>query len=144
MVLYDCVNSGESGVEVSNTEHAADVGGRIPIAEEVVEVAKREIVSGRVQVQTVVDSEVEMVREQLLRKDVEIERVERDLVLDRSPSIREEGNALIIPVVEERLVVTKQLVLVEEVHIRRRVMTQDVEEPVTVRRTRAVVERKEP
>jgi stress response protein YsnF len=44
-------------------------------------------------------------------------------------------------VLEEVLVVEKRLVLKEELHIRRRVETETVEVPVTLRKQRAVVER---
>jgi stress response protein YsnF len=42
------------------------------------------------------------------------------------------------------LVVTKQLVLKEELHIRRRVETETVEAPVSLRKQRAVLEREAP
>ena len=47
----------------------------------------------------------------------------------------------IIPVVEEVLVIEKRLVLKEELHIRRRIATETVEVPVTLRNQRAIVER---
>jgi stress response protein YsnF len=47
-------------------------------------------------------------------------------------------------VLEEVLVVEKRLVLKEELHIRRRVETETVEVPVTLRKQRAVVEREAP
>ncbi len=39
-------------------------------------------------------------------------------VVDEAPAARAEGDTTIIPVVEERLVVVKQLFLVEEIHVR--------------------------
>ena len=48
---------------------------------------------------------------------------------------------MIVPVLEEVLVVQKQLVLKEELHIRRRVETEAVEVPVSLRKQRAIVER---
>jgi stress response protein YsnF len=47
----------------------------------------------------------------------------------------------IVPVLEEVLVVEKRLVLKEELHIRRRVDTESVEVPVTLRKQRAIIER---
>jgi hypothetical protein len=46
---------------------------------------------------------------------------------------------LIIPVVEE--VVEKRLLLKEEIHVRRQRHVDQVEEPVTLKSTRVVVER---
>ena len=51
---------------------------------------------------------------------------------------------MIVPVLEEVLVVQKQLVLKEELHIRRRVETEAVEVPVSLRKQRAIVERVAP
>jgi stress response protein YsnF len=45
--------------------------------------------------------------------------------------------------VEEVLVVEKALVLVEEIHVRRRTEVETVEIPATVRRERASVERED-
>jgi stress response protein YsnF len=67
-----------------------------------------------------------------------------DQVVDTAPDIRTEGNVTIVPVLEEVLVVTKQLVLKEELDIRRRVETETVEVPVTLRKQRAIVEREAP
>ena len=58
-----------------------------------------------------------------------------------APAARVEGDTTVIPVVEERLVVVKRLVLVEEVRVRHVLERQVVSEPVVLRRQRAVVER---
>ena len=50
---------------------------------------------------------------------------------------------LIIPVIEERLVVEKRWVLTEELHVRRREHIEEVEIPVELRSTRVSVERAE-
>jgi uncharacterized protein (TIGR02271 family) len=57
------------------------------------------------------------------------------------PSVRLEGSTTIIPVVEEVVVVEKKLVLVEEIHVRRKssVRTEDI--PVTLRSEQAEIER---
>jgi stress response protein YsnF len=51
---------------------------------------------------------------------------------------------MIVPVLEEILVVRRQLVLKEELHIQRRVETEAVQVPVTLRKQRAIVEREVP
>ena len=58
-----------------------------------------------------------------------------------APVQRTEGDVLIIPVIEEVLVVEKRLVLKEELRISRRTTREDIEVPVTIRKQRAVVER---
>ncbi|HYW17503.1 MAG TPA: DUF2382 domain-containing protein [Allosphingosinicella sp.] len=48
-----------------------------------------------------------------------------------------------IPVVEERLVVERKLVLVEEIHVVRRTRTATEDVPVTLRSERAEIEREQ-
>ncbi|MDF2689253.1 MAG: hypothetical protein K0Q80_2218 [Microvirga sp.] len=77
----------------------------------------------------------------LRQEDVEVTRVPVDKVVDTAPQIRTEGDVMIVPVLEEVLVVEKRLVLKEELHIRRRVSAETVELPITLRKQRAIVER---
>lgn len=72
-------------------------------------------------------SERVTVSESLLRETVSVERMPCNRVVEHPPPIREEGDLTVIPVVEERLVITRELVLKEEVHIRR-VTTQETAE----------------
>jgi stress response protein YsnF len=55
--------------------------------------------------------------------------------------MREEGDTLIIPVVEEELIVQKRFVLKEEIHVRRRRTKERVTKSITLAREHAVVER---
>ena len=115
----------------------------IPLVEERLSVAKRQVESGRVHVRVTVEERAETITEQLARDDVEIERVPRGERLSEMPHVRLEGSTTIIPVVEEVLVVEKALVLVEEIHVRRRTEVETVEIPATVRSERASVERED-
>ena len=63
--------------------------------------------------------------------------------IETAPAEREEDGVLIIPVVEEQLVVTKQLILKEEIRITRHRRTELVREPVRLRSEQAVVERQQ-
>jgi stress response protein YsnF len=116
----------------------------LPLVEETATVHKREVVTGKVRVSTVTDTVEELARANLQSDNVEVTRVPVDQVVDTAPDIRTEGNVTIVPVLEEVLVVTKQLVLKEELDIRRRVETETVEVPVTLRKQRAIVEREAP
>ena len=113
----------------------------VPIAEETVRVDKRKTNSGKVRVRTEVDSVEQVVRETLTGETVEVTRVPVDQRISQIPEIRTENGVTIFPIVEERLVVEKQLFLKEELHIRRNITTEIVEVPVTLRSERAVVER---
>jgi uncharacterized protein (TIGR02271 family) len=115
----------------------------IPLAEERVSIAKKEVESGRVRVRIGVEQREEQVPAELARDAVEIKRVARNQPLTDIPSVRVEGATTIIPVVEEQLVVEKRLVLVEEIHVVRRRETQIEQVPVTLRSETAAIEREE-
>ena len=56
----------------------------------------------------------------LFREDCDVERVPIRRMIDQPAEIRQDGDTLIIPLMEEVLVVEKRLMLREELHIRRR------------------------
>jgi uncharacterized protein (TIGR02271 family) len=113
----------------------------IPLVEERIAVDKREVETGRFRVRIMVEEREERVTEALARDEVDVERVPMNVTLSELPTVRLEGSTTIIPVVEEVLVVEKKLVLVEEIHLRKRSTAQVQEIPVTVRSERAFVER---
>ena len=113
----------------------------IPLVEERLSVAKRQVESGRVRVHVTVEEREEVVTEQLLRDELQIERVPRNVRLTEIPHVRLEGNMTIVPVVEEVLVVEKALMLVEEIHICRRSVPEEAQIPVSIRSERARIER---
>lgn len=114
---------------------------RIPLAEERLVVRKEEVETGRVRVRTLVDEQETIVREMLTHASVEVERVPIDEVVEEIPPVREEDGVTIIPVVREVLVVQKQLILTEEVRVRRTTRTEEHAEPVLLRTQRAEIER---
>lgn len=123
--------NGETGEEVA----------AIPLVEERLSIAKRQVEKGRLRVHVTVEEREETVTEQLLRDDLQIERIPRNIRLTEVPRVRIEGNTTIVPVVEEVIVVEKALVLVEEIHICRRSVSEEAQIPVSLRVERARVER---
>jgi uncharacterized protein (TIGR02271 family) len=113
----------------------------LPLAEETVRIDKRQTISGKVRIRTEASSVEQVVRETLTDETVEVTRVPVGRRVERVPEIRTENGVMIVPVVEERLVIEKQLFVKEELHIRRDVRTETVEVPVTVRSEHAIVER---
>lgn len=99
----------------------------VPVVEEVLHVDTRLRESGRVRVHKQVHERAQIVDVPLLRQDVVVERVAVGRVVDAAPEIRHEGDVMIVPVLEEILVVEKRLVLREELHIRRE--TTDYRDP---------------
>ena len=116
----------------------------LPLLQEELRVEKRNVVSGKVRVRSVVDTIEEIARAELQEERVEITRVPIDREVSTPPTVRTEGDVTIVPVLEEVLVVEKRLVLKEELHIRRHVARENFEVPVTLRKQRAVIERVTP
>lgn len=84
----------------------------------------------------------ETVEEYVTREELAIEEVAIGRVLadGEVPSQRQEGDILIIPVVEERLVMVKQRVLAKEVRVSKRSRTETREVTETVRRQRVHID----
>ena len=115
--------------------------GRLQLVEETLRVDKQAVETGRVRVRTVVDQEPVVVSATLTGNYVTVDRVAIDRVVDVVPPPREVDGVMIISVVEERLRVVRELVLVEEVHMRDVRTSEPFEQTVSRRVMRAVVER---
>jgi uncharacterized protein (TIGR02271 family) len=113
----------------------------IPLHAEEVSIGKRQVATGRVKVATVTQSREEVFEQPLQTERIEVERVPVGRVIEKAPEIRTEEDVTIIPVVEETLVLQRQLVLKEEVRIRRVHETQNHRERVVLRRQEAVITR---
>jgi uncharacterized protein (TIGR02271 family) len=113
----------------------------IPVLEEELSVDKRVVETARVKVSRITHRQEQIVDELLHHEKVEVERVPLDRPIETMPSIRQEGDVTIVPVVEEILKVERRLVLKEEVHIRRIKTTERHQEQVTLRRQEAIVSR---
>ena len=96
----------------------------VQVAEEQLEVSKREVERGRVIVRTHVRERDEVAQASLRQDDVTVERIPVGRPVTTAPVVREENGVVIVPILEERLVISTELVLVEEVHIRRQERTE--------------------
>ena len=114
---------------------------RVPIFEEAVTIDKVDVQTDAVRVRTSVDQREVLVEDVVERGALRVERVSVDRAVDTAPPPREEGATTIISLVEERLVVEKRLFVVEEIHITREQTQERVAIPVTLRTTRATIER---
>jgi uncharacterized protein (TIGR02271 family) len=113
----------------------------IELAEEQLRVSKREVERGRVVVRTRVEEREELAEAALRQEDVTVERVPIGRMIEAAPPMREEDGVLIVPVLEERLVVMTELVLKEEIRITKKSRTEIVREPVRLRSERVEIER---
>ncbi|WP_437596024.1 DUF2382 domain-containing protein [Sorangium sp. So ce590] len=117
----------------------------VPVVAQELEVQKRTVESGRVRIAKQVHERVEAVEEPLVSERVVVERVTVDQVVTEPPATRQEGDTLIVPVVEEVLFVEKRLVLKEELRITRiRAVEMSPPERVTLRSEDVRVERVPP
>ena len=113
----------------------------IPILEEELDVSKRTVRTGTVRVETSTTIVDEVASALLETSNVEVVRVPVGREIDEAPQVRTEGDTTIVPVLEEVLVVQKRLILKEELHITRRVTTEQVDVPVPLRKQTATVTR---
>jgi uncharacterized protein (TIGR02271 family) len=113
----------------------------LPLLVEEIAVAKERVVTGRVRVSTTTREREELVDELLAREDVQIERRPVGKLVDRAPAVRQTGDTIIIPVVEEVLTVVRRLVVREEIRIRLINNKERRKERVTVRRQEAIIDR---
>ncbi len=112
---------------------------RVPVARERMSVRRERRPVGRVRIHKRIEEEEVPIEEHLDFDEADIERVRVEQVVDQAPTIRREGDTVVIPLVEERLV--KQLVVVEEVRIKRRHRTEEIDESVILRREKVDIER---
>ena len=113
----------------------------VPLHAEEISISKEEMETGRVRLSTVTREHEQLVDELLTNEHVEIERVPIGKPVDTKPEVRQEAEKIIVPVVEEVLVLERRLVLKEEVHIRRVRGTERHQERVKLRKQEAVVTR---
>ncbi len=113
---------------------------RIPLLEEELQFATREIDLGEIRVHKTVEEAEERRTGQLNREDVQVERIRVDRRVTEPEEARQEDDWLIIPVMEEVFVVEKHLMVTEEIRIRKQLVTREAEVRETVRRERVTVE----
>jgi uncharacterized protein (TIGR02271 family) len=113
----------------------------IPLVEERLSVEKREVETGRYRISVRVEERQDTIPAELSHDEVEIERIPMNQTLSQLPSVRLEGSTTVIPVVEEVVVVEKKLVLVEEIHVRRKTNVKTEQIPVTIRSEHADIDR---
>ncbi len=113
----------------------------IPLFEERLRVDKVERDEFRVVIKTKVSERTEYAELDLQGQAVVVERTPINRVVDKAPSVRQEGDTLIVPVIEEIMVVEKRLLLKEEIRVRQETVTRRTREPVVLRSEEASVDK---
>jgi uncharacterized protein (TIGR02271 family) len=113
----------------------------VPVVAEELRVGKRTVETGRVRITKRVREHEEVIDRPLLKTNVVVQRVPINQYVKEAPPVREEGDTLIVPMVEEVIVVEKRLILREELRItKQQVETRDPQR-VTVRRDEVQIDR---
>lgn len=121
--------------------HSVTRSDTLPLLSEEIAVSKEKVETGRVRVATRTRERDAMIDEDLAREHVQIDTVPIGSRIDAMPTVRQEGDTTIIPIVEEVLAVERRLVLKEEVRVRRVREMEHHKETVKLRYQEAVVTR---
>lgn len=97
---------------------SSEGGVTLPVVAETVVTHIRRTPRESVRVRRRVVTEKRVVETPIWREHLDVEHVAIDRFVDRAPAPRQEGDTLIIPCVEEVVVVEKRLRLREELHVR--------------------------
>jgi uncharacterized protein (TIGR02271 family) len=106
----------------------------VPVHEEVLVPVTHEVEVGQVRINKRVEEVEVETRTDRRHDEVSIERVAINRPIDAVPGARNEGDTLVIPVLEEVLVTEKRLMLKEEIRVTRRRVVEQVPVRGTVRR----------
>ncbi|MBV8795247.1 MAG: DUF2382 domain-containing protein [Hyphomicrobiales bacterium] len=127
---------------MSEKKRPSEKTATVPLLEERLEVKKRMVTSGKIRVVTHTETVEEVAHVILDGEEADVQTVELDQpVVGPVPQVRTEDGVIIVPVLEEVLVVEKQLVLKREIRITKRRTSETVEIPVSLRKQRLKVER---
>jgi uncharacterized protein (TIGR02271 family) len=142
----------QQGERTENGSDRVSQGGReqdelvIPVLHEELHIGRQERETGRLRIRKVVDVRERLVEAPVRYEEVNVERVPVNAAVspDAVPLAREEDGVLIVPVLEEVLVVQKVLMLKEELRITRTQKLGRSTQQVPLRSERVEVERVPP
>lgn len=114
----------------------------VPVIEERAEIDRRVVDTAEVHVRKRVHEHTEEVSPVVRREELAIERVPVNRYVESPPGNRVEGDVLVVPLLEEVVVVEKRLLLREELHIRKKLVAEaSTPQQVVLRREEVEVER---
>lgn len=116
----------------------------VPVIEEELATGIREVTTGSVRVDKRVEKRVRRISAPVVHENVEVRRVPINRVVEEAPKARRRGDTVIVPVVEEEVIITKRLVLKEEIHLVKRRTKERLVKEVEVGRERAEIRRLRP
>lgn len=114
---------------------------RFDVIHEQVQVDKKVVETGVVQIIKRVSEDRQVVDLPSSREEITVERVARNQYVETPPSVRYEGDTMIIPVLQEVIVTQKKILLVEEVYVTKHRVHEHQSEEVVLRKEDIVIER---
>lgn len=117
---------------------------KVPVIEEQLALDTRTVDTGRgVRIHKTVAEHPVAIDERLIHDEVDVRRVPVDRVVGagEAPAVRYEGDTLVVPVLEEVLVVERRVRIKEELHITRNRREERHQETVMVRSEQVSIER---
>ena len=118
----------------------------VPIIEEFVRVEKETVETGRVVIRKHVLVDTKTIDTPLHEEQINVRRIAVNRYVDEASAVRyedgrHEGDTMTVPVLREELVVTKRLLLVEKLHVRKQVLNTNVPQTMELRRKEVHYER---
>ena len=143
----------EQGMEPRKAGYAMDTGRAtgtmtseggeqvIPLIAEHAEVGKRVQETGRVRIHRGTETFTDTVGLELTRTEWRVERVPVGQAYQDRPEVRQEGDVMVFPLVEERLVAKREYFLIEEVRVQQVATTSERTARLELKRDVVTVER---
>jgi len=128
---------------MADRDEATEIG-RMPLLVEVPRIGRQRRVTGRVRVAVTTEVTEEQVEGLCRSREAELRRVPIGREVEEAPPVRQEGDVIIIPVIAEKLVLVRRLVLTEEIHLRLRLDETPVTLAASVARQTVTVDRLPP
>ena len=128
----------------AGTTSSASIGTQeqvIPLTEEQMIVGKATVTTGTVRLHRGTETFTDSVTLPVTRTGWEVERIPIGQLYSERPDIRQDGDTTIYPLVEERLVATREYFLIEEVRVRQVATTTERTASVELKRDVLGVER---
>ena len=132
------LNSGSRGAE---DLAAAGRDTVIPLVAEQMQVGKETVTTGKVRLHRDVETYTESASLPLTRTSWDVQRTPVGEVVAEKPEVRQEGEVMIFPLVEERIVAKREYFLIEEVRVRQVATTSERTTSLELKRDVLTVER---
>ena len=117
----------------------------IPVIEEVLKVDKKLVETGRIHVRKEINKEEKQIEIPLINESYEVEKVKvKNQIFDQVPSVRHEGDVIVIPVIKEVAEIKIRYEVTEEIHVKKNKTITPHTEQVTLKKEKVIIERETP